>query len=182
MAAKAAKSTRRTLIETLIGLGAAGALYGAVDSTAWRAYEAVEEQWIRDRHALIVAQAPGAAGAARVDLELKLAELQRRALEFKHLLRSNPRQLRGGVWQLSWLPLSDQERESLQSNDAAYRRQDDQIRRLVASLRRHAEYERLRQAQMRLWKTPEYKEIHRKYSGRVQELHRHYGGGAFGAS
>ena len=180
--AVAAKSTRRTMIETLLGLGAAGVLYGAVDSNAWRAYEAVEEEWIRDRHLLVVSQAPDAAAAAQVDLDLKLAELHRRALEFKYLLRHNPRQLRGGVWQLSWLPLSDLDREALQMNEAAYRRQDEQIRRLAASLRKHPEYERLRQAQMRLWKTPEYKEIHRKYSGRVQELHRQYGGAGLGSS
>ena len=170
------------MIETLLGLGAAGVLHAALDSSAWRAYESVEDAWIRDRHALLVKHSPNAQMAAEIDLNLKLAELQRRAMQFKHLLRRNPRQLRGGVWQLSWLPLTDREKSELESADSAYRRHEKKIRQLAEDLRQHADYDAFRHAQTRLWKTPEYKELHRQYSGRMQELQKIYGGSGIGAT
>ena len=33
---------------------------------------------------------------------MKLAELQRRAMQFQYLAKNNPHALRGGMWQLSW--------------------------------------------------------------------------------
>jgi hypothetical protein len=168
-------TTRRGMIETLLGLGVASVAYAALDSTAWRAYESVEEAWIRDRHDLLVKHSPAAIDAAEIDLNLKLAELQRRAMQFRYLLKRNPQQLRGGVWQLSWLPLSEREKAELESSDAAYRRQERKIRQLSHALREHGDYNAFRQAQTRLWKTPEYKEIHRRYSGRMQDLQKMYG-------
>ena len=35
------------MIESLLGLGAAGILHAALDSTAWRAYDSVEQAWIQ---------------------------------------------------------------------------------------------------------------------------------------
>jgi hypothetical protein len=163
------------MIESLLGLGAAGILHAALDSTAWRAYESVEEAWIRDRHELLVKYTPAAAGAAEIDLDLKLAELYRRSMQFKYLLKRNPRQLRGGVWQLSWLPITESQKAELEAADAAYRRHERKIRQLSQALREHPDYDVFRQAQTRLWKTPDYKEIHRRYSGRMQELQKMYG-------
>jgi hypothetical protein len=92
-------TTRRTVMGLLLALGGGPALYGsALDQVAWRAYEAVEESWIRDRHALLVEQCPECAEAADIDLELKLAELQRRALQFQYVSKHNPRLLQGGMW------------------------------------------------------------------------------------
>jgi hypothetical protein len=170
------------MIESLLGLGAAGILHAALDSTAWRAYESVEEAWIRDRHELLVKYSPAAAGAAEIDLDLKLAELHRRSMEFMYLLKRNPKQLRGGVWQLSWLPMTETEKSNLENADQAYRRHERKIRRLSQALRDHADYDAFRQAQTRLWKTPEYREIHRKYSGRMQELQKTYGRHGINAS
>jgi hypothetical protein len=169
-------TTRRLIIQTVLGLGATGMLHATLDSGAWRAYESLEESWIRDRSMLLAKQSPNAAAAAKIDAELKLAELHRRALQFKHLTKTDPRQLRGGVWQLSWLPFTDREKTDLEASDPAYRRQEQKIRALSESLRKHPEYESFRKAQTRLWKTPQYKEIHRKYSGRMQELQKIYGG------
>src|SRR5688572_18870770 len=103
-------TTRRDMIETLLGLGAASALHAALDTPTWRSYESVEEAWIRDRHALLIMQSPAAEAPAQIDLELKLAELQRRKIQFRHLMKRNPQQLRGGVWQLSWLPFTDSDK------------------------------------------------------------------------
>jgi hypothetical protein len=163
------------MIESLLGLGAAGILHAALDTNAWRAYESVEEAWIRERHELLVKYTPAAAGAAEIDLDLKLAELHRRSMQFKYMLKRNPRQLRGGVWQLSWLPITDAEKAELENADSAYRRHERKIRQLSQALREHADHDAFRQAQTRLWKTPEYKEIHRRYSGRMQELQKMYG-------
>jgi hypothetical protein len=174
-------TTRRGMIESLLGLGAASVVHAALDSTAWRAYESVEQTWIRDRHALLIRQSPQLEEVAQIDLDLKIAELQRRAIEFKHLMKRNPRQLRGGVWQLSWLPVSEQEKRQLESSHAGYKRQEGKVRELADSLRKHAEYQAFRNAQMQLWKTPEYKAIHRKFSESMLELHRTYGAASFGA-
>jgi hypothetical protein len=163
------------MIESLLGLGAAGILHAALDSTAWRAYESVEEAWIRDRHELLVKYTPAAAGAAEIDLDLKLAERHRRSIQFNYMLRHNPKQLRGGVWQLSWLPMTEAEKTGLESADASYRRHERKIRQLSQALREHPCYDTFRQAQTRLWKTPEYREIHRRYSGRMQELQKMHG-------
>jgi hypothetical protein len=167
------------MIESLLGLGAASVVHAALDSNAWRAYESVEDAWIRDRHALLIKQSPQVETAAQIDLDLKLAELQRRAIQFRHLMKRNPRQLRGGVWQLSWLPFTEQQKSNLESADPAYKRQEMKIRELSQSLREHPDYDAFRNAQMHLWKTPEYKEIHRRYSGRMQDLHKLYGGAGF---
>ena len=40
------KTSRRVLLEAILGLGATAALYGSLDASAWTAYEAVEEAWI----------------------------------------------------------------------------------------------------------------------------------------
>src|SRR4051794_27837726 len=97
----------RTAITALLGLGSGTALYSPeLDQAAWRAYSAVEETWIRDRHALLVRQCAVCSEAAALDLELKLRELQRRSLQFSYLTRHRPEQLRGGIWQLCWLSLS----------------------------------------------------------------------------
>jgi hypothetical protein len=39
------------MIEALLAAGTASALYGELDPAAWRAYERLEEDWIRERHA-----------------------------------------------------------------------------------------------------------------------------------
>jgi len=174
-------TTRRGMIEGLLGLGAASVLHAALDSSAWRSYESVEETWIRDRHALLIKQSPQVEEAANLDLDLKIAELQRRAIQFRHLLKRKPRQLRGGVWQLSWLPVSEKEQRELEASDANYKRQERKVRELADSLRKRADYQTFRNAQMQLWKTPEYKAIHRKYSEAMLELHKTYGSAGFGA-
>ena len=171
----AATTSRRVVLEAILGLGAAGSLYGSLDGTAWRAYEAVEEAWIRDRFELLIQHAPAALNAARVDLELKLADLQRRGTQFRHLLANSPALLRGGVWQLTALPISETENAAL-NRVPEYRKQTDRIRQMTDALRSHPQYEMLRRAQIRLWKTPQYREIHRKYMGRMQDLQRMYGG------
>lgn len=175
MAAAKAITTRRGMFEVLLGLGAAVSLQGALDGTAWRAYESIEEAWIRDRHLLLVKQTPAAAAIAKIDLELKLAELRRRGAQFKHLLRCNPRQLRGGIWQLSFLPFNQVEEGELQS-DSNYHRLQERVRSLAHAVQEHPDNRLLRQAQTHLWKTPEYREIHQRYSGRMQELSALYGG------
>src|SRR5262245_59695559 len=124
------------MLESLLALGAAGILHAAaLDGTAWRAYESVEEAWIRDRHELLVKYTPAAAGAAEIDLDLKLAELHRRSMQFKYMLKHNPRQLRGGVWQLSWLPMSEVEKSELENSDVSYRRHERKILQLSQTLR-----------------------------------------------
>jgi hypothetical protein len=175
-------TTRRMAMGTLLGLGAGTAIYcSTLDEAAWRAYEAVEEAWIRDRHALLVEQCPESVDAAALDLELKLAELQRRALQFQYLNKHNPRALRGGMWQLAWIPLSDAELARIAGSSLAYRKQDEKVHQLTAALRQHERYEDFRRAQTRLWKTPEYHSVHRRYSGRLQELNRIYGGSVAGS-
>lgn len=169
------QTSRRVILEALLGLGATSALYGFLDEAAWRAFEAVEESWIRDRHELLIQQAPAALGAARLDLEIRLADLRLRALQFRHLLSCNPSALRGGVWQMTALPVSQAEDEEMRSTSPEYRRQQDRIRQLNQTLQRHPQAEILRRAQMRLWKTPQYREIHRRYTGKMQELQNHYG-------
>ncbi len=167
----------------LLGLGGGPALYGSgLDEAAWRAYEAVEEAWIRDRHALLIEQCPECSAAAEIDLEVKLAELQRRAMQFQYLVKHNSRLLQGGMWQLTWIPLTSAELSRMAASDPAYRKQDDRIRRLNAALRRHAGYEQFRRAQTRLCKTPDYHSVHRRYSARLHELNRIYGGGTFDGS
>lgn len=147
-----------------------------LDISAWRAYEAVEEAWIRDRHALVLEQCPECAAPAAIDLELKLVELQRRAFQFLYVSKNSPRQLRGGMWQLSWIPLSGRDTGRMVTESPQYRECEEKIRRLAAALRSEARYELFRSAQTRLWKTPEYRAIHRRYSGRLYELNRIYGG------
>jgi hypothetical protein len=169
-------------MSALLGLGAGTAICSSeLDQSAWRSYEAVEEAWIRDRHALLIEQCPECCDAAGIDLELKLAELQRRGLQFQYLAKHNPQQLRGGMWQLSWLPLSASDTSKMLLSSPAYRQQEEKIRRLGEELRESPDYEEFRRAQMRLWKTPEYRSVHRRYSGRLQELNRAYSGIVSGA-
>jgi hypothetical protein len=153
-------------------------LYGTLDYAAWRAFEAVEEAWIRDRYELLVQQAPAAINAAKLDLEIKLADLSRRAIQFRHLMSCDPSLLRGGIWQLTALPVSESEDVEIANTLPEYRKVSDRIRMLTEALRRHREYGVLQRAQVRLWKTPQYREVHRRYTGRMQELQRLYGSGA----
>jgi hypothetical protein len=169
-------------MSALLGLGSGTAICSsALDQSAWRSFEAVEEAWIRDRHALLLDQCPECTEAAAIDLDLKLAELQRRGLQFQYLARHSPRELRGGMWQLSWLPMSANEISKMMASTPAYRQQEEKIRRLADELRKSPDYVEFRRAQMRLWKTPEYRSVHRRYSGRLQELNRAYGGVASGS-
>jgi hypothetical protein len=106
-------TTRRTAITTLLGLGSGTSVYGSsLNRNAWRAYEAVEEAWIRERHALLI--------------ELKLAELHRRAMQFRYLGKHHPDQLRGGMWQLSWLPMTGADLRNLLETSPAYRHNEKQ--------------------------------------------------------
>jgi hypothetical protein len=172
-------TTRRTAITTLLGLGSGTTVYGsALDRNAWRAYEAVEEAWIRDRHALLLEQCPECSDAACIDLELKLAELHRRPMQFQYLSKHHPDQLRGGMWQLSWLPMSDADVLDLLAANPAYRHNEEIIRKLTGDLRNHPSYDPFRKAQTRLWKTPDYRFVHRRYSGRLQELNKVYSSAA----
>jgi hypothetical protein len=175
--------SRRVLLEALLGIGATAAvLYGSMDTTAWTAYEAVEEAWIRDRHELLVEQAPACVQAARIDLELKLADLQRRGMQFRHILSHDPNLLRGGIWQFTALPLSEDDSLGLMGSSPEYRKVSDRVRQLGEALRRHPHYDVLRRAQIRLWKTPQYRDAHRRYTGRMQELQQNYGSGTAGES
>lgn len=170
-------TTRRGMLESLFGLGAGTVLCHSLDFSGWRAYEAVESAWIQDRHNLLVDQFPAFGGAASLDLELKLAELQRRGMQFRYLSQVHPRALRGGVWQLAWLPWNEKDSAALAAQDVTYRRQDEHIRVLTGELRHHPEYNQLRLAQTRLWKTPEYKDLHRRYTSQIQNLQNLYGYG-----
>ena len=171
------RTTRRGVIETLLAASTGSALYGSLDSEAWKEYESVEKDWIRDRFNLLIHRFPSVSGAAQLDMELRLAELQRRAMHFQHLLNTHPRSLRGGIWQLSWLPLSGKDAAAIAARDAGYLRHDRYLRGLTEALRQHPDYEALKQAQTRLWKTPEYKEIHRRYADLMQDLQDLYGSG-----
>ena len=164
-------------MSALLGLGAGSTLSGIeLDSGAWRAFEAVEEAWIRDRHALILEQCPECAGPAAIDLELKLTELQRRGIQFHYLNKCNPQQLRGGMWQLSWIPLSARDRVNMLAANPQYAEHEEKIRHLSAALRNDPHYTHFHSSQIRLWKTPEYRSVHRRYSGRLYELNRIYSG------
>jgi hypothetical protein len=162
-------------MQAVAGLSGGSLVYASLDLSAWRAYEGVEEQWIRDRHELLVREAPAAAGAAALDLEVRLADLHKRALEFRHLLAHDQQSLRGGIWQMASLSLPPVTQKELLSNQE-YRKQSDRLRALTDALRKHSQYGLLQHAQMRLWKTPQYREIHRRYTGRMQELQLTWGG------
>ena len=69
----------------LVCLGVTALAANAFDPSAWKAYEAVEEAWIRECHAFVIQQAPAAVGVAQMDLEIKLTELRLRALTVDHL-------------------------------------------------------------------------------------------------
>ena len=132
-------------MSALLGLGAGSALCGTtLDTEAWRAYEAVEESWIRDRHALIIEQCPECAGPAAIDLDLKLTELQRRGIQFQYLTKHHPGQLRGGMWQLSWIPLTARDTVKMLAASAQYREYEDRIRRLSTTLRNDPHYDHFR--------------------------------------
>ena len=70
--------------------------------------------------------------------------------------------------------MSANEISKMMASTPAYRQQEEKIRRLADELRKSPEYVEFRRAQMRLWKTPEYRSVHRRYSGRLQELNRAY--------
>ncbi len=170
----AGRRTRRSVFGALLGLSASSALF-ALDLSAWRAYEAVEEAWIRDRHELLVQEAPGATEAAALDLEVRLADLRRRAVEFRFLATRDQALLHGGIWQMTSLPVTPVvQRELLTTTE--YRKLNESVRTLTDNLRKHPQFAILQRAQMRLWKTPQYREIHRRYTGKMQDLQRMYGG------
>lgn len=150
-------------------------LASGLDLSGWKAYEDVEAQWLRDKRDLLTEQFPGTCEAAELDLELKLAELRRRGHHFAYLLQRDPGRLRGGIWQLQWIQFSLEEGFALTAKSPAYRRNNELIRRLTKRLREHPEHAEFRRAQSHLFRTPEYKEIHRKYMGRMQDLHQVYG-------
>ncbi|HYI94614.1 MAG TPA: hypothetical protein VEX68_13795 [Bryobacteraceae bacterium] len=175
-------TTRRTVMSALLGFSAGSVLCGTpLDIGAWRAFEAVEEAWIRDRHALLLEQCPDCRGPASIDLDLKLAELQRRGIQFEYLNKHQPAQLRGGLWELTWIPLRPRDVSRLLSTNAQYRENEDRIQRLTATLRNNPHYDHFRTSQIRLWKTPEYRSAHRRYSGRLYELNRTYSGSVNGS-
>jgi hypothetical protein len=79
---------------------------------------------------------------------------------------------------VAWIPLTDAELARMVLTDPAYRKQDEKIRRLNDALRKHPSYQDFHRAQTRLWKTPAYHSVHRRYTGRLQELNRVYSGAA----
>ena len=165
------RTRRNLLMQAVVALGSGRVLHAAVDASTWRAYQAVEESWIRDRHELLIQEAPTVILAAEIDLEVRLADLRKRAIEFEHVASRDSSLLNGGVWQMTSLPLSAQCRKEL-NRLPQYRRIIAQLTQLTDSLRRHPQYPYLQHAQMRLWKTPQYVEAHRRYTGRMQELQR----------
>lgn len=166
------RRTRRILLmQAVVALGSGRVLHAAVDASTWRAYQAVEESWIRDRHELLIQEAPTVILAAQIDLEVRLADLRKRAMEFEHIASRDASLLSGGIWQMVSLPLTPQCRKEL-GRAPQYRQILAEITQLADSLRRHPQYPYLQHAQMRLWKTPQYVEAHRRYTGRMQELQR----------
>jgi beta-lactamase class D len=166
------------ILEALLGLGAGSTLSATLDLSAWQAYEAVEEAWIRDRHELLIQNAPAAMQAAALDLEVKLADLRRRAMQFRFLLNRDSSLLRGGVWELTSLSVSPEEQAEMLATIPEYRRQEEQVHQLAETLRRNPQYAILQRAQIRLWKTPQYRDLHRRYMGRMQDLQKSFGNGA----
>jgi hypothetical protein len=159
----------------LVCIGASAlAAYASFDPSAWKAYEAIEEAWIRECHSFVIQQAPAGLGAAQIDLEIKLAELRHRGMAVQHISKCAPKSLSGGVWQLTALTVPDGEDDHLAAV-AEYRKLGERIAHLRASLKAHPQYSLLRRAQTRLWKTPQYRNAHRRYTGRLQELQTLYG-------
>jgi hypothetical protein len=157
-----------------MSLSAAGVAIAGLDATAWKAYEAVEEAWIHERHGMLVQQAPAALNAARLDLEVRLLELQRKALQFRHIQKCDPGLVGGAIWRLTSMSVPHAEQSHLETS-AEYRRLDERIRQLDTALTGHLQYSILKRAQARLWKTPQYRDAHRRYTGRLQELQAQYG-------
>jgi hypothetical protein len=109
---------------------------------AWRARQAVEEAWIRDRHEILLQEAPAAMNAAQIYLSIQLEELKGRTLQ------ANASE--------GWQRENERCRE--------------RVRQLTHSLQRHPQYSQLQRALLRLWKTPQYREAYRRYNGRLQDI------------
>lgn len=152
-------------------------LVAALDTSAWRAYAAIEERWILQRYELLLEFSPECTEAADLDQRLKLAELKRRGYQFQYVLARDPQRLRGGVWQLAWIPFSIEETLKLAAVNPDFRKNEEEIKQLNKELKRHPDYERFRKAQAHLWRSPDYKEIHRFYTGQLQELQQMYSTG-----
>lgn len=170
------KTSRRIVLETLLCLGGGSALQASADSAAWQAFEAVEASWIRERHRLLLLHAPGVAQAAELELDLRLTDLERRRRQFTHLQRRKSQLIGGGIWQLTSFSLPQTEHTALLGSDPAYRMLDGKVRRLTETLRQHPGHDEFRAAQTHLWKTPLYREQHRRYLQRMQHLQKLYSG------
>jgi hypothetical protein len=131
----------RPLVTALL-LSAGVCAIDAWADEAWRARQAVEEAWIRDRHEILLQEAPAAMNAAQTYLSIQLEELKRRTVQ------ANARE----GWQ--------REHDKCQ----------ERIRQLTSALKRHPQYSVLQRALLRLWKTPQYREAYRRYNGRLQDI------------
>lgn len=170
------QTSRRIVLETLLCLTGAPALQASIDTAVWQAFEAVEEGWIRERHRLLLQHAPGVADAAQLELDLRLADLARRRLQFFYLQQHRPVLLTGGVWQFTAFSLPEKDRDSLLASAPGYRAIEEKIRRLSFRLAQHPGHTEFRAAQTHLWKTPLYREAHRRYLLRMQQLQTQYSG------
>ena len=98
-------------------------------------------------------------------------------MQFRFLLNRDSALLRGGVWELTSLSVSPEEQAEMLATIPEYRRQEEQVHQLAETLRRNPQYAILQRAQIRLWKTPQYRDMHRRYMGRMQDLQKSFGSG-----
>lgn len=150
-------------------------LSASADNQFWKAWEAAEEAWIRDRHELLIREAPAALNAAALDLEVRLVDLRRRSYEFRRVAGRDRAFPRSGMGALSEFSISPVERAEMMDTLPGYRKEDERLRQLDSALRRHPQYSMLLRAQLHVMKTPQYREIHRRHAGRMQDLYRLYG-------
>ncbi|MGH9630918.1 MAG: hypothetical protein ACRD7E_21615, partial [Bryobacteraceae bacterium] len=136
----------------------------------WDIYQAVEEEWLRQRCKLVIRQAPAVAEAALLDLELAVGQLQLRAMEFRYALGMRRPRLRIGMWEMIGVQITDSERWRLRSVSGMFRQLERNVEDALAALVRSPDYVELRRRQAHTWKTPEGQSLYRSYWSSLERL------------
>ena len=71
--------------------------------------------------------------------------------------------------------MTDSDLTDLLADNPEYRQNEEPNPDPDRRLRKHPNLREFRAAQTQLWKTPDYRLIHRRYSGRLKELNKAYG-------
>jgi hypothetical protein len=146
---------------------------GADDAAgkAWAAYSQAQGQYQQEMADFLSSRHAELKEVIVLSLDMQLALIERRSLEFRYLLATHPERIvrNQGISQFANFAWTDKDAHALRNSNPAYSAAPKRVETLRQRSQEHPQWPALRAANQSLAKDPEYQAIYQRFDQRVKE-------------